>query len=361
MVNDIEKWLEYELYGYDKEEKRKLLEPSLNFLTRRHNSNCSHYNKIISDQNIDLNNDLEISDIPFIPVRLFKEFELLSISKNEIFKEMTSSGTSGGAVSRIFLDKNTALNQTKVLSKLVSNVIGKRRLPMLIIDTPNVLKNRNTFSARGAGILGFSMFGKDATYALNDDMSINFKLVEDFCSKHDNSTIFIFGFTSIIWQHFITPMLKKRYTLPIKDGFLFHGGGWKNIFDQSVDRSTYSAVVKSVTNVKKVKNYYGMVEQTGSIFMECEYNHLHAPIYSDVIVRRSLDLSPANFGEKGVLEVLSMLPESYPGHALLTEDIGEIIGEDDCLCGKKGKYFQVHGRIEKAEIRGCSDTYQSSQ
>ena len=43
--------------------------------------------------------------MPFIPVSLFKMFNLLSIPKEQIFKTMTSSGTSGQAVSKIFLDK----------------------------------------------------------------------------------------------------------------------------------------------------------------------------------------------------------------------------------------------------------------
>ena len=52
-----------------------------------------------------------------------------------------------------------------------------------------------------------------------------------------------------------------------------------------------------------------------------------------------------------------MLPESYPGHSLLTEDEGVILGEDDCPCGRRGKYFKILGRLPQAEIRGCSDTY----
>jgi hypothetical protein len=68
-------------------------------------------------------------------------------------------------------------------------------------------------------------------------------------------------------------------------------------------------------------------------------------------------LSVCDFGEAGIIEVVSALPKSYPGHALLTEDEGIVIGEDDCPCGRKGKYFKVHGRLANAEIRGCSDTY----
>ena len=53
---------------------------------------------------------------------------------------------------------------------------------------------------------------------------------------------------------------------------------------------------------------------------------------------------------------MSILPNSYPGHNILTEDIGKVYGEDNCKCGRKGKYFHIFGRLEKAEIRGCSDT-----
>ncbi len=112
-----------------------------------------------------------------------------------------------------------------------------------------------------------------------------------------------------------------------------------------------------VCGIERVYDYYGMVEQTGSIYMECECGHLHAPIFSDIIIRRPIDFSEAEIGEKGIIQVVSVLPESYPGHSLLTEDEGIVLGEDDCPCQRKGKYFKIIGRIKNAEIRGCSDTY----
>jgi len=84
---------------------------------------------------------------------------------------------------------------------------------------------------------------------------------------------------------------------------------------------------------------------------------LHTSCFSDVLIRRSKDFSLADVGEKGIIEVVSVLPQSYPGHVLLTEDEGVILGEDNCPCGLKGKYFKIEGRIKNAEIRGCSDTY----
>lgn len=53
-------------------------------------------------------------------------------------------------------------------------------MPMIIIDSPSVIKNRLMFSARGAGILGFSIFGADKIYALDDEMKIDFGAIEAF-------------------------------------------------------------------------------------------------------------------------------------------------------------------------------------
>ena len=59
--------------------------------------------------------------------------------------------------------------------------------------------------------------------------------------------------------------------------------------------------------------------------------------------------------KKGIIQILSLLPTSYPGHNILSEDIGIIFGEDTCKCGRLGKYFKILGRVKQAEIRGCSD------
>jgi len=80
-----------------------------------------------------------------------------------------------------------------------------------------------------------------------------------------------------------------------------------------------------------------MVEQVGTVFVDCEAGNKHSPAFADVILRRPLSLAPAEVGETGMIEVLSILPSSYPGHALLTEDQGVLTGVDDCPCGRKGR------------------------
>jgi phenylacetate-coenzyme A ligase PaaK-like adenylate-forming protein len=284
-------------------------------------------------------------------------FELKSIENNEVIKTMTSSGTSGQAVSRIFLDRETSSNQTKVLSKIVSSFTGKKRMPMIIIDSDSVVKNRKLFSARGAGILGFSMFGSKRIYALNDKMELKIDSIIEFIEQNKDETTFIFGFTYMIYLHFYKELERLNIKLDLSNSVMIHGGGWKKLINESVSSNIFKKKLKNVCYIESVHDYYGMVEQTGSIYIECEKGHLHASIFSDIIIRNPKDFSIAKVGEKGIIQVLSILPNSYPGHSLLTEDEGILLGEDNCSCGRLGKYFKIVGRLKNAEIRGCSDTY----
>lgn len=356
MLN-FEKLLEINPYSLDKNEKGSFLTETLKELTRHHFQSCPQYKGMMNSIGYDEKSIKTYEDLPFLPVSLFKELNLKSIPDEEVFKTMTSSGTTGQAVSKIYLDKEAAANQQKTLVKIVSEFTGATRLPMLIIDSPSVIKNRAMFSARGAGILGFSIFGADRTYALNDDMEIDFSAIEAFLERHKGQKILLFGFTFMIWQHFYKELLKSEKKIDLSQGILIHGGGWKKLISEAVSPEEFKKRLTDACGLSDIHDYYGMVEQTGCIYMQCEYGHLHASNFSDVIIRNPLDFSVSPIGEKGIIQVVSVLPKSYPGHSLLTEDEGMLLGEDDCPCGRKGKYFKIFGRLKNAEIRGCSDTY----
>lgn len=354
---DYNSILNMELYSMDKTEKERFLTDVLSDLTVHHYKHCVQYKSILDAIDFDSNHISSYYDIPFLPVRLFKEYDIKSVSEEEIKKTMTSSGTSGQAVSKIYLDKDTSLHQTKVLTKIVSSYIGNKRLPMIVIDSSSVLKDRAMFSARGAGILGFSIFAKDRFFALDDNMQLDMGGLCAFLEKHEGERILVFGFTFMIWQHFYKELVKMKCSIDLSQGILIHGGGWKKLVAESVSNVQFKDELKKVCGIEQIHDYYGMVEQTGTIYLECECGHLHTSVFSDVIVRRATDFSIADIGEEGIVEVVSVLPYSYPGHVLLTEDVGVILGEDDCPCNRKGKYFRINGRIKNAEIRGCSDTY----
>ncbi|MCI2106068.1 MAG: acyl-protein synthetase [Intestinimonas sp.] len=341
-------------FGIEQPRKRELLEPIFQDLTRFHRRNCPAYAAMLDalppDNGVD-----GLASIPFLPVGLFKQMTLRSGQDGT--RMLHSSGTTGQHTAQIALDSETASLQRQALAAIAGNLLGPARLPMLILDTPDVLKPPLRFSARGAGVLGFSVCASRRVFALRTDMSLDVPALERFLERWGDQPFFLFGFTFLVWKHFYSALRQAGLRMDFSCGTLIHGGGWKSMQREAVSRDRFHAALAETCGLVRVHDYYGMAEQAGSIFPECECGHLHASLFSEVLVRRPQDFSLCKVGEEGILQVLSVLPHSYPGHSLLTEDGGILLGEDDCPCGRKGRYFTVTGRLPQAELRGCSDVY----
>jgi hypothetical protein len=355
----LEQLLEQPPFSLTQEEKTALQGPPLAELTEHHRQNCPAYGRILGAYGYrDAQNP---GRLPFLPVRLFKQLKLCSVPESEIFKVLISSGTTGQVPSRIYLDRATTQLQTKVLVKIMQNFLGKERLPMLIVDHPGVIRERSSFSARGAGILGLLTFGRSQTYLLDEEYRIDLKALEEFNARFGGSPVLIFGFTFMVWQYLIRALEDADRQIDLRQGILVHSGGWKKLQEQAVGNEEFKQRLQQATGIERVHNFYGMVEQVGSIFVECEAGRLHAPSFAEVRIRDPFDWSESPVGQEGLIEVVSLLPQSYPGHRLLTEDRGRLLGVDDCPCDRKGRTFEVLGRLPKAELRGCSDTHATQQ
>lgn len=342
------------VFGLSQADKAALLLGRLNALTARHRAACAPYDNLLSAYGWGEAGDYE--SLPYLAARLFKLARWQSVPDQEVFKVLTSSGTTG-APSQIVLDRETAALQSKVLVKILQEFVGKQRLPMLLVEQPALIQSRAGFSARGAGALGLSFLGRDHTYALDEQMRPNWSAIEGFCEKYAGQPVLLFGFTFMVWQCLLEPLRERGLTLPLEQGVLFHSGGWKKLTHLAVDNAAFKGCCRERLGLSRVHNFYGMVEQVGSVFVECEAGHLHAPVFADLLVRDPLTHAPLPMGQAGLLQVLSAIPQSYPGHSLLTEDMGRLLGRDDCPCGRKGHYFEVLGRQRGAEVRGCSDTF----
>ena len=349
-------------YSLDKDSKDRILTGKLLELTEYHMEMCPEYRAILYSMRFDPNTAAHYSEIPPLPAGIFKRLDLVSTDRRDdpdasSVKTLTSSGTSGNQASKIYLDGETRTAQQRALAEIGTDFIGDKRLPMLIIDCPSVLKDRSRFSARAAGIMGFSIFAAKRVFALNDDMTLNEDAVFEFLKQYGGEPFIIFGFTCLIWQDFYLQLKDSPDRPNLSNATLIHGGGWKKLEGLNISKEQFRESLDRAFSLKDIHDYYGMAEQAGSIFMECECGRLHCSDYSGVLIRRPSDFSLCDVGESGIIEVCSTLPKSYPGHAVLTEDEGVLLGIDDCPCGRRGATFEVKGRLPKAVLRGCSDVY----
>ena len=209
---NIEDYKKLEPYSLDKSEKKKIFENLINSLTLHHYNNSKEYKKILDFFDYKFNKK-QLNEIPFLPAKLFKQFELKSISKEKTFKTLYSSGTTNSVPSKIYLDKENAHNQMKALAKIMSTILGNTRLPMLIVDQNPKVINREVFNARSVAIYGFSTFGKNHTYLLDDEGEIDYNLLNDFLDSYGNTNFFIFGFTSVIFENLVKKERNIKFIL----------------------------------------------------------------------------------------------------------------------------------------------------
>ena len=134
----IDNFLNIQPFSLNKKDKKEIFKKRILSLTNFHYKNSIEYKKIIDDSENNGPNFKKIEDIPFLPVRLFKMYDLKSVDSKDVYKVLNSSGTTGQSVSKIYLDKETSLNQTKVLTKIFSTFIGNKRVPMIVIDSEKI-------------------------------------------------------------------------------------------------------------------------------------------------------------------------------------------------------------------------------
>ncbi len=352
----FEELLDLRQFSLSQTEKQAALVPMLNNLTRHHRENCAPYAKVLNVIYPNYSEASTLAEVPFLPVGLFKTQRLSSVPAADEFKTLTSSGTTGQPVSQIVLDRETARRQTVALTRIMTHILGPGRLPMMLIESASLIKDRMRFNARAAGVLGMANFGRQHFYALDDDMKLDEPGLRAFLDRFGKQPFLIFGLTFMVWQYLFQQIAGRDFDL--SNGILVHSGGWKKLQEMAVSNQEFRRHLAQ-SGLHRIYNFYGMVEQVGSVYLEGEDGYLYPPNFADVIIRDPMTFAEQPVGVPGVIQVLSVLPLSYPGHSILTEDMGVVHGIDDSTCGRSGKYFSVTGRVPKAELRGCSDVHAS--
>lgn len=324
---------------------------------------CPAYKRFLARLGRPISEWQQVADVPPLPVTMFKKFALSAVPEEQVVRELHSSSTTGQSPSRIFIDKTTAFRQARALVSILKDAIGGARRPYLVLDVPESVGDGGTLTARGAAIRGIGNFASSTTFAMRQgeggSVDPDWDAVTAFFEQHGDEPVLIFGFTFIVWSRVVLEAEAHSLSFRAPQAQLLHSGGWKKLTAEAVTKDEFNARTGAVLGMPPAGalDFYGMVEQVGTVFVDCPAGNKHAPAFADVVIRRPYTLEPVAPGEVGIIEVVSVLPTSYPGQALITEDQGELLGVDDCACGRRGQYFRFTSRVERVEVRGCGDTF----
>lgn len=307
-----------------------------------------------------------LSEIPPVQVSVFKELgrQLNSVSNKDIKLTLQSSATSG-VPSSIPVDSITSKRQARSMIKVVGSYIGNERKPFLIMDVDPMSGFREILGARYAAVSGYLNFASDVGYFLkvNEDKKYYFDTdgISAYIQKLDGQSAVVFGFTYILFSEVMRPLADKGIKFSLPEGSkVIHIGGWKKLESEKVSKEQFNRLAAELFGIQEtdIIDIYGFTEQMGLNYPDCPCGCKHVPLYSEVIIRDVITKEVLPADSEGLLEFVTPIPHSYPGNAVLTDDIGMIV-EGECECGRAGRRFKVIGRLKKAEIRGCGDILSS--
>lgn len=363
---EIKELIQSRQYAMTYEEKQRRLLPLLETQVANCCERIPAYARYLQRSGLAASGYSSYTDLPCLPVSVFKEFDLCSVPQDQVVRVLKSSATTTGTPSKIYLDKPTAFRQSQALAATLMDVLGGQQRPYLVLDCQEVNSPGSTLTARGAALRGFMSFASSVTYALHQNgngLQPQIDVLERFFEQNEGKPVLVSGFTYIVWIDVIQRLREKGIRFNHPEMKLFHSGGWKRLTELSVEKTEFAEGVAQTFGCEPsdVRDFYGMVEQVGVVFVDCEAGNKHTPNFAEVTIRDPLTLQQVRPGYSGLIEVLSALPTSYPGQAVLTEDVGLFLGVDNCPCGRPGLSFRFQGRVAKAEVRGCGDTFAVSQ
>ena len=139
---------------------------------------------------------------------------------------------------------------------------------MLVLDKQNQNMDRKKFNASAAAISGFSIFANKIVYMLDQKNDIDYKKLNTFLSENKDNQFLIFGFTYNVYNYLIKKIdPSKLISKNFSNAFLIHGGGWKKMEEKKINRLQLNSELEKKLALKNIRNYYGLVEQIGSIFL----------------------------------------------------------------------------------------------
>ncbi len=331
-----------------------------------HYDNCESYRHFCTTKGFDPRRwEGDYAQIPPVAVSVFKDLGpmLSSVPKEDIRMSLQSSATSG-VPSTIVVDKETSRRQGKAMVRVMSDFIGSERVPFLVmdIDPRSGVNARRMLGARFAAVTGYLKFSSKTGYFLKtDDRGVSHFDVEgirDFLSGlPDGKPVVVFGFTYILYQNVLGAIEETGDKIQLPPGSkIIHIGGWKKLESQKVSKDIFNTRLADAFGIRPrdVIDIYGFTEQMGLNYPDCPCGCKHASSYVRVLTRDTVTREILPPGEEGMLEFISPVPHSYPGNAVLTDDIG-VIEPGECPEGRPGTRFRIVGRMKKAEARGCGD------
>lgn len=273
-----------------------------------------------------------INDIPFLPISFFKTHEVVCGETNKNDTMFTSSSTSSGTPSKHIV-KDIKLYE-KSFGLGFEQFYGDIKQYRILTLLPSYLERKGSSLVYMADKLIKQSGDPDSGFYLHNLEELKNKI--DILEKKKQKTILL-GVTYALLDFAVTYPMKLRYTVVMETG------GMKGK-RKELPREEVHAMLKKAFGIDKIHSEYGMTELLSQAYSKGD-GIFKAPPWMRVVIRDAYDpLKTGLIGEGGAINIID-LANLFSCSFIATDDAGVL---------HKDGSFEISGRLDQSDIRGCN-------
>jgi len=287
------------------------------------------YSRYLSLLNINVKEIDDPAAIPFLPIQFFKNHSVKT-GQWEERTVFTSSGTTGAVASRHLVNDVSFYLNNAVAG--FGSFYGDPSAYCVLALLPSYLeRSGSSLVCMAAHFIQRSKCPQSGFFLKNTN-----ELLQVLAASRPKKTL-------LLGVSFALLDLAERYPLDLKDMVIMETGGMKGR-RRELTRHELHGTLKKAFNVNAIHSEYGMTELFSQAYSKGEGHFLPAPTMR-VYAREITDpLTPQRLGKTGVLNVID-LANFDTCSFIATGDLGRVF---------PGGSFEVLGRLDNSDIRGCN-------
>ncbi|MCL2131594.1 MAG: acyltransferase [Lentimicrobiaceae bacterium] len=294
--------------------------------------NCKIYRQYADMLHCEKERIVAVEQIPFLPIEFFKTQRIIAEGKSAQLR-FTSSGTTGMQTATHFVADKTLYEESFL--RCFRRFVGNPKDYAVLALLPSYLERENSSLVYMVNELIVQSENPDSGFYLYD-----FEQLADKINRLDanNKKILVFGVSFALLD------LVGQYQFNPKNLIVFETGGMKNR-RKEITREELHQKLQIGFGVKTIYSEYGMTELLSQAY-STDGKTFNAPAWVKILIRDPQDpLSIVNQPDRrGGINVID-LANLYSCSFIATQDLGKIHSDGS---------FEVLGRIQNSDIRGCN-------
>lgn len=298
--------------------------------------NVEIYRKFVDYLNINTDEVDDLSKIPFLPIEMFKNHQILDKNMTtDLFFQ--SSGTTQMNLSKHFI-ANTDLYEESIY-KSFEQFIGKPEDFIFLGLLPSYLEKQNSSLIYMVDYLMKKSAKPENGYFLYNHSDL-FNLLNQL--QHKKVILFGVSFALLDFLDYCHSEHSEETLSILENLIVIETGGMKGRKEE-MTKDELLKILQEGFKTDKIYSEYSMTELLSQAY-SLGNNEYQCPNWMRIKIRNAEDpFSYEKEGRTGAINIID-LANTHSCSFIATQDLGKIIGDK----------FQVLGRIDHSDIRGCS-------